>query len=183
MHSVVGTRYANALAEVVFTAGSSLQPEAVIAQLIEVEQLLEQSGDLRHVLGSPAVASSKKRAVINQLAGSLGLDNKVRNFLYVVIDHHRIHQLREVREAFEAAVDREMGLVRAQVTSALPLDDGQRAAVQAEFEKLSGKRVRADYSVDDSLIGGVLMRVGSTVYDGSVRGQLQGLRRKLTAEA
>jgi F-type H+-transporting ATPase subunit delta len=183
MVSVAATRYARALAEVVLAQGSGLQAISVADQLKRMEDLLAVSPDLRHVLNSPAVANAKKRAVIGKLAGSLGLDNKVRNFLYVVIDHHRMHQISEIREAFEAVMDRELGLVRAEVTSAQPLDEAQQTTVRSRLEKLTGKVIRATYGVDGSLIGGVLARVGSTVYDGSVRGQLDGLRRKLITES
>lgn len=183
MHSVVGTRYAKALADVVLKPGSTLQAASVAEQLKRVEELLRGATELEHVMLSPAVASSKKRAVIAQLAAQLGLDKQVQNFLYVVIDHRRVHQLSEIREAFEAAVDREMGLVRARVTSAQPLTEAQRSLLQSQFEKMTGKKVHADYALDDALIGGLITRIGSTVYDGSVRGQLEGLRRKLTTEA
>ena len=183
MQSVVGTRYARALAEVVLAPGSGLHPDGVAEQLKRVESLLESAPELKHVMLSPAVASSKKRAVIQQLAGDLALDRKVQNFIYVVIDHRRVHQLAEIRQAFESAVDEALGLVRAEITSAQPLSDSQRGVLQGEFEKLTGKRVRAEYSVDAALIGGVTARIGSTVYDGSVKGQLEGLRRRLVTEA
>jgi len=183
MHSVVGTRYARALAEVVLAPGSNLDAVAATEQLKRVEELLRDAAELRHVMLSPAVASSKKRAVVKQLAPQLELDSKIQNFLYVVIDHRRVHQLAEIREAFEAAVDEALGFVRAQVTSAQALDDGQRGMLQSQFERLTGKKVRADYAVDSELIGGIIARIGSTVYDGSVKGQLEGLRRKLVTES
>ena len=183
MHSVVGTRYANALAEVVLAPGSNLMASAVTEQLKRVEALLKDAPELRHVMLSPAVASSKKRAVVKQLAPELGLDQKVQNFLFVVIDHRRVHQLSEIREAFEGAVDVALGFVRANITSAQALDDGQRGMLQSHFERLTGKKVHADYTVNPELIGGVIARIGSTVYDGSVKGQLEGLRRKLVTEA
>jgi F-type H+-transporting ATPase subunit delta len=73
--------------------------------------------------------------------------------------------------------------VQAKVTSAQALTDAQRGLLQSEFEKLTGKKVNADFQVDDSLIGGAITRIGSTVYDGSVKGQLEKLRRKLISEA
>jgi len=182
MHSVVGTRYARALADIVLTPGSGLDPAAVMEQLKSVEELLESPTEIKHVMLSPAVASSKKRAVIKQLAGELGLSRQVQNFIYVIIDHRRVHQIAEMREAFEAAVDEAQGLVRARITSAHPLSESQRGSLQAGFERVTGKRVRAEYTVDEALIGGVMARVGSTVYDGSVKGQLEGLRRKLVTE-
>ena len=183
MHSVVGSRYASALADVVLAQGSGLAPGAVAEQLKGVESLMATSPELKHVMLSPAVASVKKRAVIAKLAGELGLARQVQNFIYVVIDHRRMDQLSEIREAFEAAVDLQGRLVQARVTSAKALSGDQRGALQAELEKLTGKKVNAGYAVDDSLIGGVITRIGSTVYDGSVKGQLEKLRRKLVAEA
>lgn len=182
MHSVVGTRYARALADVVLNPGSGLDPAAVVTQLKGVEELLNSATEIKHVMLSPAVASSKKRAVIKQLSGELQLSRQVQNFIYVIIDHRRVHQIAEMREAFEDAVDEAQGLVRAQITSAQPLTDEQRGTLLAGFEKTTGKRVRAEYSVDEALIGGVMARVGSTVYDGSVKGQLEDLRRKLVTE-
>lgn len=183
MQSVVGSRYAKALADAVLAPGSGLDPAGVTAQLLGVEALLASAPELKHVMLSPAVASSKKRAVLAKLARELGLSRQVQNFLYVVIDKRRVGQLTEIREAFQAAIDGALGFVRAEVASAQPLNDTQRGQLQAEFEKVTGKKVRADYSVDGALIGGLVARIGSTVYDGSVRGQLEGLRRKLGSEA
>ena len=132
---------------------------------------------------SPAVASSKKRAVIARFAADLGLAPKVRNFIFVVIDHRRIAELSDIREAFEAAVDEQTGFVRADVASAQPLSDAQRGVLESQLSRLTGRRVRMQFATDESLIGGAVARIGSTVYDGSVRGQLATLRRRLTTES
>ncbi len=182
-HTAGAARYARALAEVVLTPGSGVEVTAVVSQLRGVEDLLGQSAELRHVMNSPAVASSKKRGVIAQLSGALGLAAKVQNFLYVVIDHRRMNQLPAIREAFETAIDEAMGFVRADVTSAQSLDDPQRGSLEAELRKLTGKQVRMQFGIDESLIGGAIARIGSTVYDGSVRGQLESLGRRLTTES
>ena len=182
MHSVVGTRYARALAEVVLEPGSGLQAASVTGQLQRVEELMSSATELKHVMLSPAVASSKKRAVIHKLAPQLALDRKIENFLYIIIDHRRMHQISEIREAFEAAIDDALGLARAQVTSAQPVDESQRVALEAKLTQLTGKKVHADYSVDPSLIGGLVTRISSTIYDGSVKGQLESLRRRLVSE-
>jgi F-type H+-transporting ATPase subunit delta len=181
--SLAATRYARAMAEVVLAPGSGVKADEVVSQLRGVEELMSQSADLRHVMLSPAVPSSKKRAVIDRLSTQLGLALKVRNFLYVVIDHRRIEELPAIRESFEAAVDEASGFVRADVTSAQPLTGPQRGALEAELIKVSGKRVRMQFATDESLIGGAVARIGSTVYDGSVRGQLETLRRRLTTES
>ena len=151
MHSVVANRYGHALASVVLAPGSQITPESAISQLQSVEELLEGTSELKHVMLSPAVASSKKRAVINQLSGELKLDKKIQNFLFVIIDHRRIDQLSAIREALETALDESLGLLKAHITSAQPLDEPQRAALQAKFESLTGKKIRADYSVDSDV--------------------------------
>lgn len=182
MLSVVATRYAHALVDVALAPGSGLDARVVAGQLRSVEDLTRESADLRHVMLSPAVPASRKRAVIGSFAASLGIAAKVRNFLFVLIDHRRFDRLSEVREAYEAALDERLGFVRADISSAMPLTEDQRIALQSELVKLAGKKVRMEYSVDPALIGGVLARIGSTIYDGSVRGQLDSLRRRLSSE-
>jgi F-type H+-transporting ATPase subunit delta len=177
------SRYARALAEVVLSPGSGLEPRGVAEQVRRVEQWMASSSELRHVMLSPAVASSKKRAVIGHFATDLGLAPKVLNFLYVVIDHRRMDQLPAIVESFETIIDEELGFARADVTSAQPLTDSERGALASGLGKLTGKRMRMQFATDESLIGGVIARIGSTVYDGSVRGQLESLRRRLTAES
>jgi len=103
--------------------------------------------------------------------------------VFVLIDHRRLAQLPQIREAFEEFLDQEMGLVRAAVTSAQPLDERQSRAIESELERLTGKRVKARYVVDPALVGGATARIGSTVYDGSVHGELQAMRRRLTLGA
>jgi F-type H+-transporting ATPase subunit delta len=183
MVSVAASRYARALADVTFDPRSGLDPQSVTQQLGIVGGLVRDSVELQRVLLSPAVPNSRKRAVIQKLAPELGLNTKIRNFIYVLIDHRRIGQIGEIQEAFQSIMDDRMGLIRANVTSARDLNDEQRGAVQAELRTLTGKQIRMEYSVDPALIGGVVARVGSTVYDGSVRGQLEALRQRLVAES
>jgi F-type H+-transporting ATPase subunit delta len=179
MVSVVASRYARALAEVVFAPGSGVEPQAVLRQLRAVEAELLESSALRTVLQSPAVPPSKKRAVIARLTEPLGIAKPVRNFLFVLIDRRRIESLSEIREALEAMLDEKLGLVRADVISAGDLSESQRANLQAQLSRLSGKQARLEFSVDQDLIGGVIARIGSTVYDGSVRGELDKMRKRL----
>ena len=183
MQSVVGSRYARALVEVVLAPGSANKPEDVVAQLRAMEQLLEESPDLRAALMTPAVPTSRKRAVVGKCADTLGFSQVVRNFLFVILDHQRIAQLSEMREAFERLMDEQLGFVRADVASAEPLDEAENAALQAELSRLTGKQIRPHFSVDPALLGGIVARVGSTVYDGSLRGQIEGMRRQFTKEA
>lgn len=179
MVSIVTSRYARALAEVVLAPGSSVDQQTALDQLRALESLIAESSALRTVLLSPAVPASKKRAIAAKLAGPLGIAKPLRNFLFVLIDRRRIGLLSEIREAFEAMLDERNGVVRADVTSAAGLSDSQRESLQAQLSRLSGKRVRLEFREDPKLLGGVVARIGSTVYDGSVRGELDTLRKRL----
>jgi len=183
MTSVAATRYAAALADVVFAPGAQLKPEDAFVQLSAFETLLNQYSNLRHVLATPAVPSARKRAVVADLAKPLALSPLMRNFIFVLIDHHRIAQIAEVREAFGQAIDERMGFVRADVLSAQPLSKQQSEELENELSRVAGKRVWANFKVDAGLIGGVIARMGSRTYDGSVRGQLENMRLKLTARS
>jgi F-type H+-transporting ATPase subunit delta len=174
--SAVAARYANALADVL-----SEQPQDAGRELRAFEAVLNESHDLREVLSTPAIAASRKKAVIGRLADLLQLSRIARNFLLVLIGHRRIVLLGEILAAFEIILDERNGYVRAEIASAGALGDAERAQIAAELEKLTGKRIRAAYSVDESLIGGVVAKAGSTVYDGSVRGSLESLRQRLSA--
>jgi F-type H+-transporting ATPase subunit delta len=120
--------------------------------------------------------------VVGKIAERLGASRVVRNFLFVLIDHRRVPMLSEIIEAFITRLDERLGFARAEVRAARQIDDSQRAALVAQLERLTGKQVRLQFTVDESLIGGVVARVGSTVYDGSVRGRLETLGRRMTAE-
>jgi F-type H+-transporting ATPase subunit delta len=181
--SAVINRYANALADVVTAEGSAVRPEQAVAELRSFEAALTSSAELHNALTSPAVPSGRKKAVVGRIAGMLGLARIVRNFLYVLVDHRRIAALPEIIQEFEQTVDERLGFARAEVTSARELAPEQREQLNRELERLTGKKLRARYSVDESLIGGVVAKIGSTVYDGSVRGRLDALGRRLRAEA
>ena len=121
----------------------------------------------------------RKRAVVNRLARMLPLSSVVRRFLLVVVDHRRTHLLADILEAFETVMDERLGVVRADVSSAHELTSGQRDELLAGLARITGKQARARFSIRPDLIGGVVARIGSTVYDGSVRGQLQALKHRL----
>jgi F-type H+-transporting ATPase subunit delta len=184
--SAVAARYANALADVVTnqTSGagnSALQPKDAVRELRAFEAVLNESRDLREVLHTPAIAGSRKKAVVGRLADLLQLSRISRNFLLVLIGHRRIVLLGEILHAFEIVLDERSGYIRADIASAGQLADADRAQLEAELEKLTGKRIRPAYTVDEALIGGVVAKVGSTMYDGSVRGALESLGKRLTA--
>lgn len=181
--SAIASRYADALADVVTAGDSAVRPQDALAQAQAFAATLGSSADLQNALASPAVPASRKKLVVARLADMLGLSRVIRNFLFVLIDHRRITGLAEIIQIFERRVDERLGFARAEVVSARELTEAQRASLNQELEQLAGKRIRMRVSVDDALIGGVVARIGSTVYDGSVRGRLHSLERRLTAES
>jgi F-type H+-transporting ATPase subunit delta len=184
MASAVANRYAKALADVIMAPAAALKAEDAVAQLRAVDEMIQASPELKHALLTPAIQNSRKRAVMAKLLDRAGGGSPlIRNFTYVLIDHRRIGIIGEIREAFEAHIDELLGFARAEVTSAAPLDHRVGANLEAELSRVTGKRMRLRFEVDPALIGGVVARIGSTVYDGSVRGELVQLGRKLAGQA
>ncbi|HTS27719.1 MAG TPA: ATP synthase F1 subunit delta [Bryobacteraceae bacterium] len=181
--SAVASRYATALAEVVTSGSSPLRPEDAVGQLLAFEDLMRSSAELHNALTTPAVPASRKKAVVGKLADLLKLGQITRNFLFVLIDHRRIESLPEIIQSFEQAVDERLGFARVEIASPRELTEAQRAALNGQLERLTGKRIRMRCTVDESLIGGIVARIGSTVYDGSLRGQLASLESRLRAES
>jgi F-type H+-transporting ATPase subunit delta len=180
--SAVAARYANALAEVVTGPKSKASPQQVLADLRAFEAVLEESHELHEALITPAIPGSKKRAVIGRLADRLDMSGVTRNFLFVLVDHRRIAWFSPIVQTFEEVMDRRLGFARAEVSSATQLTPEQEAAVNGELERVAGKRIRSRFKEDPALIGGAVARIGSTVYDGSVRGQLAAMERRLSGE-
>lgn len=178
--SAVVTRYANALADVVMGGdGVGIQPGDAVAQLQAFAQLVHESPDLRNVLTSPSVSLARKRAVISRIAEIQGVARVIRNFLLVLCDHRRLDALTEVASVFASVVDERLGFARAEIQSAQPLRPQQQNALVLKISQLTGKKVRPDWQVNAELLGGVVVNVGSKVYDGSVRGQLAAIGRRL----
>ena len=179
--AAIVSRYANALVDVI-TGGSGMDTAQATQQLRAFEAVLTGSPELRNALASPAVAPARKRSVVSKLAERLGLARIVRNFLMVLTDHRRIAALSQVIDAFEIHLDERLGFIRAELHTARELDERQKAALVDRLSGFTGKKIRARFAVDPDLIGGVVAHIGSTLYDGSVRGQLDSLARRLAAE-
>lgn len=160
-----------------------MSPEQAIAELRAFDAALEESAELREALSTPAIPGSRKKAVIGRIGDALQLSRTTRNFLFVLNDHRRIGSLREIIASLEEVLDARLGYAQAEVSSAGELNEADRQALNGQLERLTGKRIRMRFKTDPALIGGVVARIGSTVYDGSVRGQLATLERRLSAEA
>jgi F-type H+-transporting ATPase subunit delta len=177
--SAVVNRYANALVDVVVGPSSGIDPALALNQLRSFEEAVKSAPDLTTILASPAVSTARKRLVIRRIADAIGIERILKNFLLVLSDHRRIHALSEMIQAFNVLVDERLGFLHAEVVSASELTPQQRERLSVELARLASSQVRMKFSLDPDLIGGVTARVGSKVYDGSVRGQLAILRQKL----
>jgi F-type H+-transporting ATPase subunit delta len=175
MHSAVARRYARALADVVAPPGKPVDPTA-LEQLRGIQAAVGYNSDLRKALLSPAVSPSRKRAVIEKLLWPIVSSQAVRNFLFVVINHRRVVEFPSIVDAFEELLDERTGFVRADVTTAKELDESGRGRLESEISSVSGKKAKVRFSTNPALVAGVVARIGSTVYDGSVRGQLDKLK-------
>ncbi len=181
MAAALAGHYASALADAIFAPNSGLQPESAVAQVRDAEGLVSGSKELQLALESPAVSKQHKKAVVAKLADGLGLHRLVRNFLLVVVGHRRTGDLKDIRREFEAEVDRRLGWIPAEITSARELNSGQRQEIERVLGSKLGKFIRADYRVDAGLIGGLRAHVASREYDASVRGKLESMRQRLAA--
>jgi F-type H+-transporting ATPase subunit delta len=175
--SVLSLRYAHAFASV--AASSHLDVAAAQQQLNDFSGTLAGSRELREVLMNPSIANDQKLKVLDAIAGRIGMFSQVRNFIAVIMNHQRLDELDEILTEYHAVADDQSGLTEAEVTSARPLNDNDRAELEAQVAKLAGGRIRTTYSQDATLLGGAVVRIGSTVYDGSIRAQLQQLKQKL----
>jgi len=172
-------RYASALAEVATEQGIGEQVKSELASFVG---LLSESADLRNFLASPATQWPTKQAVIEKLVARLGASQTLRNFLFVVVQHRRSAMLPQIQQAFEEQLRARLGVAEAQVISAEELSSEQKVELARALERLTGKRIESRYMLDPAVIGGAVVRIGSTVYDGSVREQLNRLRARLAAE-
>jgi F-type H+-transporting ATPase subunit delta len=178
--AAIASRYARALVDVVLA--DKLDATAVTEQLQAFVNAVHDSDDLRRVWESPAVLPDQKRAVLDAIAREIGALKPVRNFMAVLIDHRRIPMLAQMLRQFQVELDAQLGFAEAEITSVHPLLAEEKRGVESQVEQLTGKKVRARYQASPELLGGIVVKVGSTIYDGSVRGQLQKLREQLSAE-
>ncbi|MBM3759729.1 MAG: ATP synthase F1 subunit delta [Acidobacteria bacterium] len=181
MSEALAARYATAFVEILFAPNAPLSPEQALGELRAFDEMVASAPDLKHILNSPAVSRPRKRGVIAKIAEQTGLSATVRNFLYVVIDRGRPSLLPVLRQKVEEFVDARRGIARASVATASSLNDEQKSAISAQLSRVSGKKVVCEFHWDPALLGGVVARIGSTVYDGSVRGKLTALKSRLTA--
>ena len=178
MASVAST-YARAFADVVFAA--HLDAAQATGGLRRIATLFGESVELRRVWENPAVPAQQKRKLLDAIVERERIEKPVRNLVAVLIDHRRLVFLPRIVEQLERELDARMGFAEAQIFSARELGAAERETLEAQIEKTTGKKVRASYGLDASLLGGVVVRIGSTTYDGSVKGQLERIKEAISS--
>jgi F-type H+-transporting ATPase subunit delta len=176
----VDLRYARALDSVVVE--HRLDRTSVQQQLASFAATLDQSPELHEVLEDPSIPEAQKLRLLDAIAPKLGLDKVVRNFIALIASHHRLNEFNEIQAAYTALVDEAGNVVDVEVASASVLSDASKAQLEAQVTKLAGgQRIQPTYTQDASLLGGAVIRIGSKVYDGSVKTQLQQLKQSLVS--
>jgi F-type H+-transporting ATPase subunit delta len=172
----VARRYATALADVVIKGGDT---DTIKAELKSWEELIVSNPDLQRAFSNPAIAHLSKEKVLEELIAKTKPSRLTSNFLRVLLRNGRLTELREINEKFATVVDERSGIVSADVVSARELSAAERNEMSASVAKLTGRQVKLNFIIDANIIGGVVTRVGSTVYDNSVRTQLENLKQQL----
>jgi len=176
--TVAANRYATALIDVL----DSTQAEAGLQQLQNFAALLNEQPDSRRFLQNPAMSGERRARVLKEISAALSLDRRVGNFINILANRNRLPILEEIIVEYQRLMDKRLGIVRARVTSAQPLDNAQQQDLARKFQEITGKQVRMEVALDASLIGGVVAQVGSTIYDGSVLQQLQTFKNRLVGD-
>ncbi len=174
-----GLQYANALADVALAQGAA---DAALKQLADFGAAFAESSELRNFLTSPGVPREAKHGVIEKISALTGAGKMIRNFLLVIADHQRTHILPEIIGTFEDVIRQRQGVAEAEISCAVELNAAQKKRMAQTLERLTGKKIQATYSLNPALLGGAVVRVGDTIYDGSVRNSLNEMRARLAAE-
>src|SRR5207244_5424768 len=176
--SVAANPYAKALMDVLYPE----KAEAGIQQLQDFLSLLNDQPDARRFLENPTMAGDRRKRMLKEIFDALSLDRRVANFIGILADRARLPILEEIIQAYQKLLDERQGILRARVTSAHSLDPSEQRELAARLEQATGKQLRMEVTVDPSLIGGMVAQVGTTIYDGSVRQQLQAFKSRLVEE-
>ena len=173
---IVAKRYAQALLEI----GVEQQNlDKLVEDVTTIADAWHTSAELRNAIENPLVPHPVKKALIGELADQIGASPITRNTVQLMVDRRRARALPYLAQELRELADARQGIVRAQVTSAAPLSDAYYSRLQAQLEKMTGKRVAIDRRTDPAIIGGVVTRIGDRIFDGSLRTRLQSLRDAL----
>jgi F-type H+-transporting ATPase subunit delta len=177
--SAISQRYAAALADVAFEHKDAAK---IQQDLSDFAQTLATSSDLRNVLANPSVSIDAKKSLAARVTEKMGTHAEVRNFVFLLVDHGRTGIVNEIQRSFESEMNRRAGIVDALVASAHELSASEKSQLILALEGVTGKKVQAQYELNSELIGGTTVRIGSTIYNASVREQLDRLRTELESQ-
>jgi F-type H+-transporting ATPase subunit delta len=174
--STIANRYARALADIIV---ERRETDDVVKELIDFERMMSEHPQLRGVFASPVIATERKRAVLDELLSRIGLRQTSANFLRLLLNNSRLHDLDQIMNALSRELDARMNIVSAEVTTAREIGQQEKAALQSQLKAATGKEVRLQFRTDPAIIGGVVTRIGSLIYDGSIKNQLAQMKRRL----
>lgn len=172
----IARRYAGALADVVAERGDARQ---VQEELEAWQAMIDENPKLHEVFSNPTVSYEQRRKILNELIGRTNVRPATGNFLRVLLKNQRLTELHAINQRLARELDERAGVVTAQVTTARPIPEEVRETIESRLIGLSGKKVRIDFETNGAIIGGLVTRIGSTVYDGSIRTQLEVLANRL----
>ena len=175
------SHYAQAFLDVV--TARKLDTAAIDRQWRDFLATWDGSRELREFLENPAIAAKEKVEFLDRMNARLGLQKELRNLIAVLIDHDRIAHVHEVARSYRLALQRQLGIRQVQIVTARELGKQEQTVLEAEVARLANSRIEACFELDESILGGTVVRIGSTVYDGSVRGRLERLKEQLTADS
>ena len=178
--SIVASRYAQALLELGTEQGDL---DRLVDEMSTVAQAWDASPDLQNAIENPLVAHDAKKGVMGELADQIGASATAKSALLLIVDRRRTKALTYIARQLRELADARKGLVRAEVTAAGPLSDAYYTRLQAQLEKMTGRRVVIDKKTDPTLIAGVVTRIGDRVLDGSLRTRVQSLRDAMLPQA
>lgn len=174
----VARRYASALADVAIARAEATE---VQAELSTWEQMMLTNASLLEAFSNPTVAYEQKGKVLSELITRTRVRPTTANFLRLLLKNQRLAELPAVNAKLAGVLDERAGVISAQVKSARPVSDATRLSLEEKLRKITGRKVRLTFATDESLLGGIVTRIGSTIYDGSVRDQLRRLGEKLAS--
>lgn len=172
----IARRYAGALADVIVERGETRD---VQEELRAWKSMIEENPQLQEVFSNPTISYEQKGKVLIELISRTRVRPTTASFLQVLLKNQRLTELAEINERLAQVLDQRAGVVAAQVTTARPIAEDTRATIQAKLRGLTGKEVRVSFNTDNDIIGGLVTRIGSTVYDSSIRTQLELLSNRL----
>jgi F-type H+-transporting ATPase subunit delta len=174
----VARRYASALADVLVDRNE----EAAVREELEAwAEMVQQNPLLLEGLTNPTVPYDQKSKVLNELIAKTKVRTTTANFLRLVLRNQRFDELTQINAKLSEIMDERSGVVSAEVTSARPISEPVKSALEETLQQITNRRVRLDFATDETLLGGIVTRIGSTIYDGSVRSQLERLKQELAS--